>query len=131
MRGVICWLKKKSSVVSSPLECHLLLLCFFSSSGCKFANGGSLQKHSPEVFCKKDVLKNFEKFTGKPLYQNLRRQACSFIKKKTLAQMFCCKFCEIFKSISGRLFLYFLRLVYVKTFLEKRFLFKVHSFSKS
>ena len=25
-------------------------------------------------------------------------QACSFIKKETLAQMFFCKFCEIFKN---------------------------------
>ena len=35
----------------------------------------------PEVFCKKGVLKNFIKFTG-----------------KHLAQVFSCEFCEIFKS---------------------------------
>ena len=29
----------------------------------------------------------------------LRPQACNFILKKTLAQMFSCEFCEIFKNI--------------------------------
>ena len=29
------------------------------------------QKHPPEVFYKKDVLKNFTKFTGKHLYRGL------------------------------------------------------------
>ena len=38
----------------------------------------------PEVFCKKGVLKNFANF--------------SFIKKETLAQVFSCEFCEIFKN---------------------------------
>ena len=30
-------------------------------------------------------------------FQN-RRQACNFIKKETLAQVFSCEFCEIFKN---------------------------------
>ena len=30
-----------------------------------------LQKQPPEVFCKKDVLRNLAKFTGKHLYQGL------------------------------------------------------------
>ena len=41
---------------------------------------------------KKSVLKNFVKFTGKPLCQSL------FIKKETLSQVFPCKFHEIFKD---------------------------------
>ena len=54
-----------------------------------------------EVFCKKRVLKNFAKFTGKRLCQGLfltklHMQACNFIK--ILAQMFSCEFCEIFKN---------------------------------
>ena len=57
----------------------------------------------PEVFCKKGVLKNFAKFTGKHLCQSsffnkvagLRR---NFIKKETLAQVFSCEFCEIFRN---------------------------------
>ena len=43
----------------------------------------------PEVFCKKDVLRNFAKFTG--FIKN-------FIKKETLAQVFSCEFYEISKN---------------------------------
>ena len=46
----------------------------------------------PEMFCKKDALKNLAKFTGKHLCQSL------FFKKETLAQVFFCEFCEIFKN---------------------------------
>ena len=49
----------------------------------------------PEVFCKKGVLRNLTKFTGKHLCQS---QACNFIKKETLAQVFSCEFCEISKN---------------------------------
>ena len=54
------------------------------------------------VFCKKGVLKNFAKFTGKHLCQSLFFNkvvggTCSFIEKKTLAQVFPCEFCKIFK----------------------------------
>ena len=46
-----------------------------------------------EVFCKKDVLRNSEKFTGKHVCQSLffnkvvglKTQACNFIKKEALA----------------------------------------------
>ena len=49
----------------------------------------------PEVFCKKDVLRNFAKFTGKYLRQSLsfnkvQAQAYNFIKKR--------EFCEISKN---------------------------------
>ena len=40
----------------------------------------TLQRQPPEVFCKK-------------------RAACNFIKKETLAQVFCCEFREISKNI--------------------------------
>ena len=56
----------------------------------------------PEVFCKKDVLRNFTKFTGKHLCQSLffNKVAglCNFIKKETQAQVFFCEFCEISKN---------------------------------
>ena len=49
----------------------------------------------PDVFCEKVVLKNFAKFTDKHLSQSFffnkvveLRQACNFIKKETLAQVF-------------------------------------------
>ena len=49
------------------------------------------------------VLRNFTKFTGKQLCQNLffnkvAGLACNFIKKETLAQAFSCIFCEISKN---------------------------------
>ena len=58
------------------------------------------QKQPPEVFCKKGVLKNFTKVTGKHLFQSLffKSQACNFIKKETLALVFSCEFCEISKN---------------------------------
>ena len=42
----------------------------------------------PEMLCKKDVLRNFTKFTGKHL-----RQSLIFNKAVTLAQVFSCEFC--------------------------------------
>ena len=56
----------------------------------------------PEVFCKKGILRNFAKFTGKHLCESLFNKvagaACNFIKKETLAQVFFCEFCEICKN---------------------------------
>ena len=59
-----------------------------------------------EVFCENGVLENITKFTGKYLCQSLlfdkvaglRSEVCNFIKKDTLAQVFSCEFCEIFKN---------------------------------
>ena len=50
---------------------------------------------------RKGVLRNFEKFTGKHLCQSLffcRPEACNFIKKETLAQVFSCEFSKISKN---------------------------------
>ena len=54
----------------------------------------------PEVFCKKVVLRNFTKFTGKHLCQRLffNKVNDSFLiktlfKKESLAQVFSCEFC--------------------------------------
>ena len=56
----------------------------------------------PEVFCKKGALINFTKLTGKHLCQSLFfnkvAEACNFIKKETLAQVFSCESCEISKN---------------------------------
>ena len=63
-----------------------------------------IQKHSPEVFGKKWVLKYFAKFTRKPLYQSLflnkvaGLRPATLFKKEALAQMFSCDFCEISKK---------------------------------
>ena len=75
---------------------------------CKFTLFGILLKQStshPEVLCKKGILKNFTKFTGKHLCQSLflnkivgQSPVCNPIKKKTMTQVFSCEFCEIFKN---------------------------------
>ena len=62
-----------------------------------------IQKQPPEVFCKKRVLRNFAKFTGKHLYQSflfnkVAGQVCNFIKKVTLVQVISSEFCEISKN---------------------------------
>ena len=51
---------------------------------------------------RKDVLRNFVKFTGKHLCQSLfyflikfQASVCNFIKKETLAEVFPCEFYEI------------------------------------
>ena len=63
------------------------------------------EKKQPKVmFCKKGVLKNFVKFTGKHLCQSLffnkfaGVRSETLLKKETLAQVFSCEFCEIFGS---------------------------------
>ena len=55
----------------------------------------------PEVFCKKCVLKNFTKFSGKHLCQSLFFNKVADlrpIKEETLAQMFSYEFWEILKN---------------------------------
>ena len=52
----------------------------------------SCRSSCSEVFCKKDVLRNFAKFTGKHLSRD------SFLKKQPLAKVFSCEFCEIPKN---------------------------------
>ena len=78
------------------------LKVFFS---CEFRDCYILHKQNSsllEVFYEKAVLKNFAKFIGKHLCHSLffnKVEACNFIKKETLAKVFCCGFCEIFKNI--------------------------------
>ena len=52
----------------------------------------SYRSSCPEMFCRKGVLRNFTKFTGKHLRQSL------FFNKETLAHVFSCEFCEISKN---------------------------------
>ena len=49
----------------------------------------SVRSSRPEELYKKGVLRNFAKFTGKQLSRSLW---------KTLAQVFSCEFCEIYKN---------------------------------
>ena len=51
------------------------------------------------VLLKKCVMRNFEEFTRISLLINLLTLICSFIKNKSLAQVFSCEFCEIWKNL--------------------------------
>ena len=65
--------------------------CFFHDS-CPLK-----QKQPPEVFCEKRCSQKFRKIHRKTPVSPVP-QACNFIKKETLAQVFSCEFCEIFKN---------------------------------
>ena len=54
------------------------------------------QKQLPQVFCEKSVPRNFAKFIGKHLCQNIFFNKVA--KKETLAQVSSCEFCEISKN---------------------------------
>ena len=57
------------------------------------------QNQPPEEFCKKGVIRNFTKFTENTCtIVSFFAEACNFIKKETLAQVFSCEFCDISKN---------------------------------
>ena len=63
-----------------------------------------IRSSRPKAFYKIGVLKNFAKFTEKHPCQSLffnkiADVAYNFVKKETLAQVFSCEVCEIFKNI--------------------------------
>ena len=70
-----------------------------------------LLKQPPEVFCKKKVFLEIsqnsqEKTSARDSFLiKLQDEACNFIKKESLADVFSCEFCEISKSTCGRLLL--------------------------
>ena len=63
-----------------------------------------IQKQPPEVFCKKDVLRNIPKFTGKHLCQGLcfnkvaGRRPTNLLKKEILAQVFPVNFAKLLRT---------------------------------
>ena len=71
-------------VLNTPLS-HKLSTYYYNTDVCKDPNG--YRSSRPEVFCKKSVLRNFAKFTGKHLCMSLffnkvaGLQACNFILK--------------------------------------------------
>ena len=61
---------------------------------------GFIRSSRPEMFCKKGVLRNLTKFTGKYLFQILLFNKVAGLRpetllKKTLTQVFSCEFCKI------------------------------------
>ena len=82
--------------ISNKIPKALLLkktwyICFWKTDRVVM-NNTSKWKSSRRVFCKKGVLRNFAKFTGRHLCQSL------LIKKETLAQVFSHEFYEISKK---------------------------------
>ena len=74
------------------LDEWLIANCFF--------NVIYFKSSRPEVFCRKGVLRNFVKLTGKRLCQNLFFNKVPDLRPATLlkkAQVFSCEFCEISK----------------------------------
>ena len=59
-------------VTSVLLLTHTSVLFCFNATSIKYWKARTFVRSShPKVFCKKDVLRNFPKFTGKHLYQSL------------------------------------------------------------
>ena len=90
-------------VLNTPLS-HKLSTYYYNTDVCKDPN--DYRSSRPEVFCKKGVLKNFAKFTGKHFCQSLffnkvleAWRPATLFKKMTLAQVFSCEFCEISKTL--------------------------------
>ena len=71
-RGSAIFLRKQlttlAMVLNTPLS-HKLSSYYYNADVCKDPN--DYRSSRPEVFCKKGVLKNFAKFTGKHLGQSL------------------------------------------------------------
>ena len=87
----------KKSYILKVFQLKNKIICF---SGVQDLFKIKIKRSSlPEVFCKKGVLKDFAKFTGKHLCQSLFITACNFIKKEALAQVFSCEFCKNSKNI--------------------------------
>ena len=76
-------------------QCHQK--CFIETLANLFEN---TQKQPPNVFYEERCSQKFHKIHRKtPVPQSLfKPQACKFIKKETLAQVFSCDFCEVFKN---------------------------------
>ena len=70
----------------------------------KFHDDSISRSSRPEVFCKRGVLRNLVKFTGKHLRQSLffnkiaGLRPATLAKKETLTQVLSCEFCEISKN---------------------------------
>ena len=83
--------------VFPPTECAICAKLTLKSS--------ETRSSRPDVFCKKGVLKNFRKLTGKHLCQSLFFNKFEGLRpttllKKTLAKVFLCEFCETSKNTS-------------------------------
>ena len=80
------------------------MLCFADGQmGRRYGRSSRYRSSRPDVLCKKSVLRNFAKFTGKHSVRvsfliKLQAPACNFIKKKALPQVLSCEFYKISKN---------------------------------
>ena len=90
------------------------------------------------MFCKKGVLRNFVKFTGKHLRQSLFFNKVAGLKSKALAQVFSCEFYEISQNTFLTEHLWWLLLLFkeYQDFFQRYFYnfvpvchFSIHSFA--
>ena len=89
-------MKLRWSKSSRLLQCLAILVRFWLRKHNSALGAIALESYGsnrPEVFYQKGVLKNFSKFTRKH-----QTQACNFIRKDTLKQVFSCEFYEIFRT---------------------------------
>ena len=64
-----------------------------------FGSWSLIRSSHPEVFCRRGVLRNFAKSTGRHLCQSLFFNKVAGPKgEETLTQVFSCEFCEISKN---------------------------------
>ena len=86
-------------VLNTPVS-HKLSTYFYNTIVCK--DPSDYRSSRPDVFCKKGVLKNFVKFTGKHLCQALffskvaGLRPVQLYQKETLALVFSCETCVKF-----------------------------------
>ena len=76
----------------------LLVIAIFDAI---FYKSSSFRSSGPEVFCKKDVLKSFRKFTGKQLCQGLIFNKITGLRPEILLKKRLwhrCEFCQISKN---------------------------------
>ena len=107
-------IKKSKDIMKHVTSTYLCIIekALLLAHVCFFNKNLFYRSSHPEVLCKKGALRNFAKFIGKHVYQNLffnkvaglSPKACSFIKKEPLALAFSCKFCKISKNTSGGCF---------------------------
>ena len=84
--SIICHTIRISKHIDHQLQPHVKKLKPHVKASTDFMRKTKASRSSrPEVFCKKGVLRSFTKFTGKHLWQSL-------------AQVFSCEFCQIFKN---------------------------------
>ena len=88
--------QKINKLTMGPLKKYVTCMCHFSSHS-------PVRSSRPDVFCKKGILSNFAKFTGKHLCHSLFFNKVADLRpatitKETLTQVFSCEFREISKN---------------------------------